>query len=260
MFLEKLLVLATEVDFQHDALNLAAARGHPSLVVPDHAVDAQSLIAFAEGVPHALPEVTLHRRHLDGAAAVRDPDGHLTGFVKVTRDLTPQKEAQSEREAFLAILAHDIKTPATAIKGAIRASSVDHGDETGIRVNGQTKWLHVVSTWLYTYYYWSKHRGQQAHQADGLLPSYGGILMHDAYQSYFGHSYTHALCNAHLLRELQAIYEAEPSQRWSKDALFAGPPRLETCRSGRPHPCRPLGRGVEFAIESNATPALGRRS
>ena len=102
-----------------------------------------------------------------------------------------------------------------AIQDAIRASPVGHGDETGIRVNGQTKWLHVVSTWLYTYYYWSKHRGQQAHQADGLLPSYGGILMHDAYQSYFGHGYAHALCNAHLLRELQAIYEADQRHRWS---------------------------------------------
>ena len=102
-----------------------------------------------------------------------------------------------------------------AIKGAIRASPVGHGDETSIRVNGQTKWLHVVSTLVYTSYYWSQYRGQKAHLADGLLPSYDGILMHDAYQSYFGHAYEHALCNAHLLRELQAIYEADQSQRWA---------------------------------------------
>ena len=102
-----------------------------------------------------------------------------------------------------------------AIKGAIRASPVGHGDETSIRVDGHTKWLHVVSTVRYTYYYWSQYRGQKAHLADGLLPSYDGILMHDAYSSYFGHTYCHALCNAHLLRELQAIYEADHSQRWS---------------------------------------------
>ena len=112
--------------------------------------------------------------------------------------------------------AHSVLEPIeSAIQGAIRASPVGHGDETSIRVDGQTKWLHVVSTWLYTYYYWSQYRGQKAHLADGLLPSYAGILMHDAYRSYFVHAYEHALCNAHLLRELQAIYEADQSQRWA---------------------------------------------
>lgn len=102
-----------------------------------------------------------------------------------------------------------------AVKGAIRASPVGHADETSIRVDGHTKWLHGVSTLAYTYYYWNRYRGQKAHLADGLLPSYAGILMHDAYRSYFGHAYLHALCNAHLLRELQAIYEADQRQRWS---------------------------------------------
>lgn len=129
-----------------------------------------------------------------------------------------------------------------AIKGAIRASPVSHADETSIRVDGRTKWLHVVSTVVYTYYYWHQHRGQKAHLADDLLPSYEGILMHDAYRSYFGHVYRHALCNAHLLRELQAIYEADQSQLWSwqmmrllrttwtlvKSAQEAGQTRLPT--------------------------------
>jgi len=104
-----------------------------------------------------------------------------------------------------------------AIKAASRGSPVGHGDETGIRVDGQTKWLHVFSTLTYTYYYWSQHRGQKAHRADGLLPAYQGILMHDAYRSYF--LYAYALCNAHLLRELQAIYEADQTQRWAPQLM-----------------------------------------
>lgn len=106
-----------------------------------------------------------------------------------------------------------------AIKATIRGSPVGHGDETSLRVEGQTRWLHVVSTCSYTYYYWSRHRGQKAHRADGLLTAYEGVLMHDAYRSYFGHAYTDALCNAHLLRELQAIYEADPSQRWTRHLM-----------------------------------------
>ena len=43
--------------------------------------------------------------------------------------------------------------------------------------------------------------------------------MHDAYSSYFVHSYDHALCNAHLLRELQAIIEADPSQSWADQLM-----------------------------------------
>lgn len=105
------------------------------------------------------------------------------------------------------------------IKAAIGGSPVGHGDETGMRVDGRTQWLHVFSTLSYTYYYWNKHRGQKAHQADGLLPGYEGILMHDAYRSYFVHAYEHALCNAHLLRELQAIYEADQSQRWPRHMI-----------------------------------------
>jgi transposase len=70
-----------------------------------------------------------------------------------------------------------------------------------------------------TYYYWSHHRGQKAHRADGLLPEYQGILMHDAYRSYFLYAYEHALCNAHLLRELQAIYETDPRQRWAPQLM-----------------------------------------
>jgi transposase len=102
-----------------------------------------------------------------------------------------------------------------AIKAAIRGSPVAHADETGIRVDGQTTWLHVFSTLTYTYYYWSQYRGQKAHRADGLVSEYQGILMHDAYRSYFLYAFVHALCNAHLLRELQAIYETDQSQRWA---------------------------------------------
>ena len=102
-----------------------------------------------------------------------------------------------------------------AIKEALRASPLSHADETSLRIEGQTQWLHVFSTLTYTYYYWNQHRGQKAHRADGLLADYVGIVMHDAYRSYFGYSYTHALCNAHLLRELQALYETDQTQRWA---------------------------------------------
>ena len=113
--------------------------------------------------------------------------------------------------------AYEVLEPVEAeIKDAIRGSPNSHSDETGMRVEGKTQWLHVCSTETHTYYYWSQHRGKQAHQDDGLLPEFQGILMHDAYATYFALACQHALCNAHLLRDLQALSEADPSQAWPR--------------------------------------------
>jgi PAS domain S-box-containing protein len=49
--------------------------------------------------------------------AVHDDKGQLTGFAKVTRDLTDQHKLEQAREAFFAGLTHDLKTPVTAIRG-----------------------------------------------------------------------------------------------------------------------------------------------
>jgi transposase len=46
-------------------------------------------------------------------------------------------------------------------------------------------------------------RGVDPH---GVLPDYGGIIVHDAWRPYDCYTVaTHAMCNAHLLRELQVI-------------------------------------------------------
>ena len=112
--------------------------------------------------------------------------------------------------------AYDTLEPVEAhIRQQLLSAAVAHGDETGIRVDSHTRWMHVFSTSWYTYFFWSFHRGQQAHHVDGLLPDYKGILMHDAYKSYFVFDCEHALCNAHLLRELVALHEQEPPQLWA---------------------------------------------
>lgn len=49
----------------------------------------------------------------------------------------------------------------------------------------------------------------------GVLPDFNGRMMHDHWKPYFGYrKCTHALCNAHPLRELQWI-ETQYGQRWA---------------------------------------------
>lgn len=51
--------------------------------------------------------------------------------------------------------------------------------------------------------------------AAGVLPSFSGTAVHDGWASYLGYGCSHALCNAHHLRELTALYEQD-KQQWAK--------------------------------------------
>lgn len=47
-----------------------------------------------------------------------------------------------------------------------------------------------------------------------MLPKFQGTLIHDRWKPYCTYSCTHALCNAHHLRELTYAHE-EKGQRWA---------------------------------------------
>ena len=80
---------------------------------------------------------------------------------------------------------------------------VKHLDETGFRITGCLQWLHVACTPLLAFYRVSSKRGN-------LLSNLTGCIVHDHWQPYFTlDGVTHALCNAHHLRELQALVEIE---------------------------------------------------
>jgi transposase len=91
--------------------------------------------------------------------------------------------------------------------------------------------MHVVSCAQLTLYGQHSQRGFAALEAMNVLPQFKGILMHDAWSTYFKLSAKHALCSAHLLRELRGLAEYH-AQVWAgelRDAL----PRA-TAKSGNP--------------------------
>jgi transposase len=96
---------------------------------------------------------------------------------------------------------------AAAVAGLTEAEVV-HLDETGLRVAGRLHWLHVATSARFTALICHRRRGKEAIDAAGVLPPFTGIAVHDAFAPYAHYrSVTHALCNAHLLRELIAVID-----------------------------------------------------
>ena len=103
-----------------------------------------------------------------------------------------------------------------AIRQALIAAPVAHFDETGFRVAGKLAWVHSASSGKYALITVHPRRGREAMDAAGVLPAFGGIAVHDAWAPYDGYDGVagHALCNAHALRELQAVTDAAPEGQW----------------------------------------------
>ncbi|MHB1065616.1 MAG: IS66 family transposase [Georgenia sp.] len=106
----------------------------------------------------------------------------------------------------------------------IIASPVVHFDETGARAGGRLRWLHAASTQTLTFYALHDRRGTEGIDHTGVMPRFQGIAVHDGWPQYRAYpAATHALCNAHHLRELLAIIEQHPdTQSWARqiDALL----------------------------------------
>jgi len=111
-----------------------------------------------------------------------------------------------------------------AIRAQLVASYLLHVDETSINVNGARWWIHVASTKTLTSYFLHKSRARKAVVEFGVLPTFTGIAVHDAYAVYDGPTFAaamHALCGSHIARELVAAGEADPDNAWPKAALDA---------------------------------------
>ena len=102
------------------------------------------------------------------------------------------------------------------IRAQLRNAAALHADETGLRVNGKLHWFHSLSTESLTLYQAHPKRGGEAIEANGIIPVYQGVLVHDCWSPYFHYGGAHALCGAHLLRELTGICENE-GHRWAQE-------------------------------------------
>ena len=102
-----------------------------------------------------------------------------------------------------------------------------HVDETSLRVDKKNHWIHVCSAGEVTLKFLHPKRGCAAIDAIGVIPRYGGAVIHDCWASYLTYdNCEHGLCGSHLLRELTFVVDSN-GYAWARNMK-----RLlqETCR------------------------------
>ena len=161
-----------------------------------------SLLAFlALGLlSHDLPVQNREQRVHDDARQQRAD--HLGDDA--VRDEEPGDHSRPE---------HEFKNVA-----AKTVHKVAHFDETGTDVNGKTIWVHNSSTPELTYQTINAKRGQIGMEDNGVLTEFGGVAIHDCWSPYWKYEdITHAVCNAHLLRELTGVEQYSPEHAWAPE-------------------------------------------
>jgi transposase len=129
--------------------------------------------------------------------------------VKVSTGFLAGIRAQAARLVEKEFLPH--------VRRLLRQAPVLHVDESPGRAQGKLEYVHVASTPFLT----AMHTGGRTRQdidAGGVLVGYTGTIVRDDYAGY-QHlvAAEHALCAAHLLRDLRAIHTADPlAQIWAK--------------------------------------------
>jgi transposase len=149
-------------------------------------------------------------------------------YLQVWQHLPVDRAAQALSDLFnvpiatgtvagvMAQTAEAVKPAVTEIAAQVAAAQVANFDETGARVAGRGRWVHTAATPQLSHYHVDERRGKVGMDAAGVLPTFSGIAVHDCWSPYDNYNgITHALCNAHLLRDLAAVAELGEEQDWA---------------------------------------------
>ena len=156
----------------------------------------------------ALGVYLIGRQHLPIARAAELLEDALGAPVSTGWLAGLTLEAAAGLEPFLAEL-----------RAQLVAGDVLHADETGARIAGARWWFHVACTDLLTLLDCHERRGAEAFSDMGVLPFFSGVLVTDGWKPYWSiGSAEHALCCAHLLRDLASIAQIASQTAWA-DAM-----------------------------------------
>jgi hypothetical protein len=120
-------------------------------------------------------------------------------------------------QAFVAAGAAGLEPFLEEVRVQLAESPVVHADETGARAAGKLHWVHEAATRTLVLYRRHHKRGKEGIDALGVLAGFTGTVVHDGFTPYRRcPDATHALCNAHHLRELAAV-EERGGQPWAPE-------------------------------------------
>ena len=196
------------------------------------ACQAETRAAFPDGIVASAAQYGPMTR----ALAVYLHCLHLLPYARtcqILSDVLGTTFSQASLQAALQCGSQHVEEALGCIKQGLMGSPVMHNDETGFRIAGKGRWLHVAATTHLTYYQYHEKRGKAATDAMGILPSLQGMSVHDSWASYLEYACTHALCNVHYLRELTFISERY-KQQWAqemKDLLLSIKAQVDLARA-----------------------------
>lgn len=116
------------------------------------------------------------------------------------------REAAAALDPFVAVVA-----------AQLRAAPVVHADETSVRSEKKSLWVHVCCTaWLTLL--WVGRRDKATIEA-GPLATHSGTIVHDRLAAYFNYGTAHVLCNAHILRSLNELLANHRHRPWAQSFI-----------------------------------------
>jgi transposase len=164
---------------------------------------ARAAACYGPGV-RALVCYLLVHQHLPFDRAAQLCSEVLGASVATGTLASVMAEAAGKLEGFVEVM-----------REQLASGPVAHFDETGARIAGRLHWVHSASTGLLTLFTVHAKRGKVAMDAAGVLSGFAGVAVHDGWSPYWRYQgITHALCGAHLLRELEGL-AGEPGQGWA---------------------------------------------
>ena len=189
---------------EHQALELPVCMLHGDTRTGAFPSDVKATVQYGENLQalsvalNTVGAVSIKRTHeiLSGVFNIPIATGTVSSMVKRCADSLSETVGK--------------------IKDKMIGSALGHFDETGTRVDKKLWWVHCASNCEYTYLDISPKRGTAGMEQCGVLPEFKGIAMHDCWASYWNYpDIQHAVCCAHLLRELTGIDENHPDQKWA---------------------------------------------
>ena len=135
-------------------------------------------------------------------------------ITKLIRDMTGLTISTGTAISMVSKCASKVAPSLEEIRRRLLASNVINTDETGLHINGKNDWVHNTSNSECLLQTVDHKRGREGINHHGIMEEYTGVAVHDCFRPYFSYGSGHALCCAHLLRELNGIKDLYPKHSW----------------------------------------------